>query len=72
VNAVEVSVDLLARILRQAGCLSEHSVRPFFIATQFHPVFKSRSNDPHPLFIGFVKEALEYMPTKTRAKTKAA
>ena len=31
---------------------------PFFIATQFHPEFRSRPNTPHPLFLGFVKAAL--------------
>ena len=31
---------------------------PFFLATQFHPEFKSRPNRPHPLFNGFVKAAL--------------
>ncbi len=28
---------------------------PFFIATQFHPEFKSRPFSPHPLFVEFVK-----------------
>lgn len=28
---------------------------PFFIATQFHPEFKSRPNRPHPLFMEFIK-----------------
>lgn len=32
---------------------------PFFIATQFHPEFKSRPNRPHPLFEGLIKAALE-------------
>ncbi len=27
---------------------------PFFIASQFHPEFKSRPNRPHPLFDGFI------------------
>ncbi|HUD10296.1 MAG TPA: CTP synthase [Candidatus Saccharimonadales bacterium] len=27
---------------------------PFFVASQFHPEFKSRPNRPHPLFNGFV------------------
>ena len=30
---------------------------PYFIASQFHPEFKSRPNRPSPLFIGLVKEA---------------
>jgi CTP synthase len=29
---------------------------PFFIATQFHPEFKSRPERPHPLFDGFIAE----------------
>jgi CTP synthase len=27
---------------------------PFFIASQFHPEFKSRPNRPHPMFNGFI------------------
>ena len=32
---------------------------PWFVGVQFHPEFKSRPNRPHPLFINFVKAALE-------------
>lgn len=28
---------------------------PFFIASQFHPEFKSRPNRPHPMFNGFIR-----------------
>ncbi len=31
---------------------------PYFEACQFHPEFKSRPTDPHPLFNGLVKAAL--------------
>ncbi len=31
---------------------------PFWLGVQFHPEFKSRPNKPHPLFLGFVREAL--------------
>ena len=30
---------------------------PYFIASQFHPEFKSRPDKPHPLFVNLVKEA---------------
>ena len=30
-------------------------IHPFFVATQFHPEFKSRPLQPHPLFIGLVE-----------------
>jgi CTP synthase len=33
---------------------------PFFIASQFHPEFKSRPNRAHPLFRGFVHAALDH------------
>lgn len=35
--------------------LKEH---PFFVGVQFHPEFKSRPNQSHPLFKGFVSAAL--------------
>ncbi len=30
-----------------------------FVGCQFHPEFKSRPKDPHPLFTGFIKAALK-------------
>jgi CTP synthase len=38
---------------------------PWFVASQFHPEFKSRPTRPAPLFRGFVGAALE------RARTRA-
>lgn len=35
---------------------------PFFVATQFHPEFKSRPLRPHPLFKEFVGAAVERSP----------
>ena len=32
---------------------------PFFVASQFHPEFKSRPTRPHPLFREFVRAAIE-------------
>jgi CTP synthase len=32
---------------------------PWFVASQFHPEFRSRPDRPHPLFDGFVKAAIE-------------
>jgi len=34
---------------------------PFFVATQFHPEFKSRPLRPHPLFREFVKTSLKIL-----------
>ena len=33
---------------------------PYFVAGQFHPEFRSRPWDPHPLFAGFIRAALEH------------
>jgi len=33
------------------------SLHPFFLGTQFHPEFKSRFLNPHPLFLEFIKIA---------------
>ncbi len=35
------------------------SKHPFFVATQFHPEFKSRPLKPHPLFREFIKAAIK-------------
>ena len=35
----------------------EKEKHPFFVASQFHPEFKSRPNKPHPLFSEFIKQA---------------
>lgn len=32
---------------------------PFYVATQSHPEFKSRPNNPHPLFKGFIEACIE-------------
>ena len=32
---------------------------PWFVACQFHPEFKSRPNNPHPLFKEFVSISLQ-------------
>jgi hypothetical protein len=32
---------------------------PWFVASQFHPEFKSRPDRPHPLFAGFIAAAIE-------------
>ncbi len=37
---------------------------PFFLGVQFHPELKSTVENPHPLFIAFVKAALEHKKKK--------
>ena len=35
------------------------AVHPYFVATQAHPEFRSRPTNPHPLFVGLIKAALD-------------
>ncbi len=44
----------------------ELSGHPFFVGVQFHPEFRSKPLDPHPLFQGFVAAALERMRRGSR------
>lgn len=37
---------------------------PWFIGVQFHPEYRSKVENPHPLFVGFVKAAMEYNASK--------
>ena len=44
---------------------------PWFVGVQFHPEFKSTPWDGHPLFISFVKAALEHQREATAEKVAA-
>jgi CTP synthase len=43
---------------------------PWFLGCQFHPEFKSKPLEPHPLFAAFIGAALQHK--KERSKTSAA
>ena len=43
---------------------------PWFLGCQFHPEFKSKPFDPHPLFRDFVKASLKRRQEKLRCKKK--
>jgi CTP synthase len=44
---------------------------PFFIASQYHPEFRSTPRDGHPLFTGFVKAAREHRASQLPAAAGA-
>jgi CTP synthase len=51
----------------------EISNHPYFVASQFHPEFKSRPNRPHPLFDGFLKAAArEHTGQTTQTQPKSS
>ena len=43
---------------------------PFFVGSQFHPEFKSRPDDPHPLFHGFIEAAVARRRSTTAESTE--
>ncbi len=44
---------------------------PFFIASQYHPEFRSTPRDGHPLFTGFIRAARDYQVTQLPAAASA-
>jgi len=38
---------------------------PWFVASQFHPEFKSRPTRPHPLFRDFIGAAMQLRSSRT-------
>ncbi|MCA1735129.1 MAG: CTP synthase [Actinobacteria bacterium] len=58
--------DLEAAGMRLSGMSPDENLvefielidHPFFVATQAHPEFQSRPDDPHPLFVGLVGAAV--------------
>lgn len=47
--------------------IMEVAAHPFYVATQFHPEYKSTVENPHPLFVAFVKAAKEAQELKLSA-----
>jgi len=41
---------------------------PFFIGVQYHPELKSTVENPHPVFVHFIKAAKEYAEQKSTVK----
>ncbi|NNC40660.1 MAG: CTP synthase [Acidimicrobiia bacterium] len=72
--------DLEAAGLRLSGVSPDEQLvevievpgHPFFLASQFHPEFKSRPDDPHPMFLGFVEAAIRYRKERLRPEPVAA
>jgi CTP synthase len=48
----------------------EHPGLKWFAASQFHPEFKSRPENPHPMFLGLVKAALEDVINAQKDRTE--
>jgi CTP synthase len=44
---------------------------PYFLGCQFHPEFKSKPLEPHPLFVSFIKASYEYRQRRREQKSAA-
>ena len=52
--------------------ICEIADHPWFLGCQFHPEFKSKPMEPHPLFKSFIGAAYEHRPRRLRAEAEAA
>jgi len=55
------------RIFVEVIELQDH---PWFLACQFHPEFKSKPYDPHPLFASFIAAALKFSQDRETARAE--
>lgn len=46
----------------------EIPTHPFFIGVQFHPELKSTVENPHPVFKGLIKAAIQYKHSKAKSR----
>ena len=75
-NATETQQAIEAAGLKATGLSPDGKLveivelpgHPYFIASQFHPEFKSRPTAPHPLFNGLVKAALTAAPQRSSVR----
>jgi CTP synthase len=56
-NGLHISGIWAEKQLVEIVEIPEH---PYFVAGQFHPEFRSRPWEPHPLFAGFVRAGLQH------------
>ena len=65
-NSIALITDLQGAGLKTSGVnpdtglveIIELENHPFFIGVQYHPEYKSTVANPHPLFVSFVKAAV--------------
>jgi len=70
--------ELESRGLRVAGLFTKRNLveiveiddHPWFVGCQFHPEFKSRPLEPHPLFREFIRASAEHKSEKIDGKKK--
>jgi CTP synthase len=51
--------------------ITELPDHPYFLGCQFHPEFKSKPLEPHPLFVSFIKASYENRQRRRERKTAA-
>jgi CTP synthase len=68
-EAIEAAGMLATGLNPETGLVEiiEIPTHPFFIGVQYHPEYKSTVANPHPLFVAFVKAALNFKKSKQDA-----
>lgn len=68
-EAIEAAGMLATGLNPETGLVEiiEIPTHPFFIGVQYHPEYKSTVANPHPLFVAFVKAALNFKKSKKDA-----
>ena len=51
--------------------IAEIPDHPFFVASQFHPEFKSRPTAPRPLFLGFIQACLAHPGARSTSRPQS-
>ena len=50
----------------------EYPEHPWFLGCQFHPEYRSKPTDPHPLFVSYIKAALDEKESRVQAGQQTA
>lgn len=51
--------------------IAEYAPHPWFVGVQFHPEFKSRPLEPHPLYVSFIKACVRTVDKAKQSSAKA-
>jgi len=66
-NGMRITGEYAEKKLAEIVELPDH---PWFVGVQFHPEFKSRLNRPHPLFLDFIRAAIDFRARNVPPKRK--
>ena len=66
--SMEAGLPIVARSANGEPRALESPTHRFFVATLFQPQLSSTAKKPHPVILGFLKAAVEFVKDKPEAK----